>query len=342
MTKLTNTFYGKKVLVTGGLGFIGSTLVIELVHLGAKVTVVDVLFPGHGGNEFNVAPVTNDIEIIKEDIRNIDVMAKAVENKDFIFHLAGQNDHVRSLKDPFLDIDINIKGTAVLLEACRQHNPDARLVYTGTRGEYGKTTKLPVAEDAPQNPRGIYELSSLTALKLFQIYHEHHGLRTITLRLTNIYGPRSQMLHHRFGVANWFIRLALDGETISVFGDGSLKRDFLYVDDTVLALLSCAASDKAYGQLFNVGHDKTATFLDLAKTIVHIAKSGSWQFTPFSPERKALEPGHFCSDIGKIKKLVGWQPKTNLRQGVEKTLAYYAEFGHHYWDRGLPSERSHR
>ena len=334
MTKAADIFRGKSILVTGGLGFIGSTLAIELVRLGARVTIYDVLFPGHGGNEFNISPIAQDVEVIKEDIRNLEAIERAVEKKDYVFHLAGQNDHVRSLEDPFLDIDINIKGSAVLLEACRKHYPSARLIYTGTRGEYGKAVKLPVTEDAPQNPRGIYELSSLAAQKLFQIYNDHYGLRAITLRLTNIYGPRSQMLHHRFGVANWFVRLALDGDTIKVFGDGSLQRDFLYVDDTVDALLACAASEEAYGQLFNVGHDKPSTFLELAQTIVEKAGSGRYEFAPFSLERKMLEPGHYCSDISKIKKFVKWEPKVSLSEGLEKTIDFYRRFGHHYWDRG--------
>ncbi len=334
MSKTTESFKGKNVLVTGGLGFIGSNLVLELVQIGAKITIIDLLFPGHGGNLFNVEAVKNEVEIIQDDIRNDELMSQLVKGRDFIFHLAGQNDHVRSLTDPFLDIDINIKGSAVLLEACRRYAKEAKLIYTGTRGEYGPAVNLPVTEDAPLNPRGIYELSSLTAQKLFQIYGDHHDLKVITLRLTNIYGPRAQMKHHRFGVANWFIRKALDNDTISVFGDGSLLRDFLYVDDTVKALLACAACDEAYGQLFNVGHDKPSTFLELAKIIVEEAHSGRWELTPFSKEREALEPGDFCSDISRINRIVGWKPTTTLRQGVKATLDFYRRFKDQYWKEG--------
>jgi len=181
-----------------------------------------------------------------------------VRGKDYVFHLAGQNDHVLSLTNPFPDIDINIKGSAILLEACKRYNRQARVVYSGTRGEYGPAVRLPVAEDQPLNPKGIYELSSLTAQRLFQIYHDNHQVRSVALRLTNIYGERAQMRHNRFGVANWFVRLALDDQTIPVFGDGSLRRDFLYVQDAVDAMLLWAGLQRGQRpavQLSRAGRD---------------------------------------------------------------------------------------
>jgi UDP-glucose 4-epimerase len=258
-------------------------------------------------------------------------MQYIVREKDFIFHLAGQNDHTLSITNPFPDIDINIKGSAVLLEACKRFNPKVRLLYTGTRGEYGSAVKLPVNEESPINPKGIYELSSLTAQKLFKIYHDNHGVKSVTLRLTNIYGERAQMKHSRFGVANWFVRIALENGTIKVFGDGSILRDFLYIDDTVDAILMTAACDAAYGELFNVGQDAPSTFLELAKSIISIAKSGKWEFAPFTPERLAQEPGDFYSDISKIKRIVGWQPRVSLAAGLKKTIAYYKKYKQYYW-----------
>jgi len=324
-------FRGKRVLVTGGLGFIGSTLAIRLVNLGAQVTVVDAMIEEHGGNLFNIEPVRERAVVNISDIRDQVGLRYLVRGQDYIFHLAGQNDHVLSQTDPFPDIDINIKGSAVLLEACRRGNPQARLVYTGTRGEYGAATRLPVSEDAPINPKGIYELSSLTAQKLFQIYNDNHGLKSITLRLTNIYGPRAQMKHNRFGVANWFVRLALEGQSIPVFGDGARFRDFLYVDDTVEAILACAGCAAAYGQVFNVGNDATATFRELAQTIVRLAGSGSWQLAPFSPERRAQEPGDFRSDISRIGRVVGWVPTTSLEDGLRRTIDFYRLHQRAYW-----------
>lgn len=324
-------FKNKEVLITGGLGFIGSNLAMKLVKAGARVTLLDAMIEGHGGNSFNIEPVKDEVKINFSDVRNKNITDYIVRDKEYIFHLAGQNDHILSLTNPFPDIDINIKGSAVLLEACKKHNRDTKLVYTGTRGEYGRAAKLPVSEDAPINPKGIYELSNLTAQKLFKIYHDNHSVQSITLRLTNIYGERAQMKHSRFGVANWFIRQALDGETIKVFGDGSILRDFLYVDDTVDAIWTCALCGKAYGEVFNVGHDKPSSFLELAKAITKIAESGQWEFAPFTPERAAQEPGDFFSDIAKIKKVVGWEPKTSLEEGLERTINYYKEYKQFYW-----------
>ena len=241
-------FRGKQVLITGGLGFLGSNLAIALVGLGARVTLLDAMVDDHGGNLVNVEPIKNRVTVNFSDVRDESSLKYLVRGKDYVFHLAGQNDHVLSLTNPFPDIDINIKGSAILLETCRRFNAGARLVYSGTRGEYGRAVMLPVGEDQPMHPRGIYELSSLTAQQMFQIYNDNHGIPSVTLRLTNIYGERAQMKHSRFGVANWFIRLALDDETIPVFGDGSLLRDFVYVQDAVDAMLRCAATEAAYGR----------------------------------------------------------------------------------------------
>ncbi|MDX2037450.1 MAG: GDP-mannose 4,6-dehydratase [Isosphaeraceae bacterium] len=313
------------------MGFLGSNLAIRLVDLGSRVTLVDAMLDEHGGNLFNIEDVKDRLSINFSDIRDESVLKYLIRGQDFIFHLAGQNDHVLSQSNPFLDIDINIKGTAVLLEACRHHNRSARLVYSGTRGEYGPAVMLPVNEDQPIRPRGIYELSSHTAQQLFQIYHDNHGIRSVRLRLTNIYGERAQMKHNRFGVANWFIRLALDGQVIKVFGDGSYLRDFVYVDDAVDAMLRCAVTEEAFGQVLNVGNSRAYTFRELAETITREVEGSAWEFAPFSPERAALEPGDFCSDIRKIKRIVGWSPKIGLEEGVGRTVAFYRKHREHYW-----------
>ena len=324
-------FQNKEVLITGGLGFIGSNLAIRLFHLGARVTIIDAMIDGHGGNLFNIEPIKDNILVNFSDIRDQNSLRYLVRNKDYVFHLAGQNDHILSLSNPFPDIEYNIKGSTVLLESCKRFNPSARILYTGTRGEYGPSTKLPVNEEAPLNPKGVYELTSLTAQKLFKIYNDNHGLSSITLRLTNIYGERAQMKHSRFGVANWFMRLALDNQTVKVFGDKPILRDFLYVGDTVEAILMCAARDNAYGQIYNVGHDNPSSFAELAKIIVSATGSGQWEFAPFTPERAAQEPGDFYSDINKIRKEVGWEPSTSLERGIEKTVEYYRKYKKHYW-----------
>lgn len=326
-----NHFAGKNVLITGGLGFIGSNLAIRLVKEGARVTLLDAMIPGHGGNAYNIEEIKNDVIVNYSDIRDENSLNYIVREKEYVFHLAGQNDHVLSLTNPFPDIDINIKGSAVLLEACKKNGRQAKVIYTGTRGEYGSAVQLPVKEDAPLNPKGIYELSSLTAQKLFKIYHENHGIRTVTLRLTNIFGERAQMQHHRFGVANWFMRLAIDGETLKVFGDGSILRDFLYVQDTVDAIVAAALCEPAYGQVFNIGVDKPISFVDFVKLIVEVAGTGKWEFAPFTPERAAQEPGDFYSDISKARDILGWEPRTALREGIGMTIEFYRKHKARYW-----------
>lgn len=325
------TFHHKTILITGGLGFIGSNLAIALAKAGGSVTILDNLTPGQGGNVFNIDPIKDNVIIINKDIRDQPAVAKAVKDKDFVFHLARQTDHILSLTDPFPDIDVNIRGTAVILEACKQYNPKVRFIYAGTRGQYGKQVKLPVSETAPTNPRGMYEITNLTAEKMVQVYHDVHKIPSICLRLTNIYGPRSQMKHDHYGVVNWFVRLAMEDKTIPVYGDGKLKRDFLYIDDCIDAMLRVTSTPDCYGEVINVGRPTASDFLTLAKSIIRVAGRGTIAMTPFSPERAAQEPGDFTSDIRKIKKLTGWKPTTDLATGIKKTIAYYRKYQHYYW-----------
>jgi UDP-glucose 4-epimerase len=327
---------GKKALITGGLGFIGSNLAMRLVDLGAEVTIIDAMIPEYGGNLFNVEPVKDHLRIHFGDICDPHAMNWLVRDQDYVFHLAGQVSHVMSLTNPLPDIEFNIKGTAILMEAVRRYHPRTKVVFTGTRGQYGPATRLPVDETAPANPKGIYELSNLTAEKIIHTYHDIHGIDAVLLRLTNIYGPRAQMRHSQYGVVNWFVRLALDNQTIPIFGTGTIQRDFLYVDDCVEAILLASLAEAANGQILNVGVDRPTNFLELAKMLVEICGSGSWEFAPFSPERKAQEPGDFYSDITKIRRLVGWEPATSLPDGLQQTAAYYRAHREHYWTRPEP------
>ncbi len=322
---------GARALVTGGMGFTGSNLAIGLVNAGADVTIVDAMIPGYAGNLFNIEPIRSRVTVNFSDVRDVNAMNHLVRGQDYVFHLAGQVDHILSLSDPFPDIDINIKGTAVVMEALRRHNPGAKLIYTGTRGQYGAAVSLPVNEEAPTRPKGIYEISNLTAEKIIQVYNDVHGIDSVLLRLTNIYGPRAQMKHPRYGVVNWFVRLAIDDETIKVFGDGKILRDFLYMDDAVEAIIMSALSQEAVGEVLNVGIDKPSNFIELADTLIDVAGSGRWEYAPFSPERKAQEPGDFYSDISKIRRLVGWEPRTTLRAGLRHTVDFYRAHKQHYW-----------
>ncbi len=316
---------GKKVLITGGLGFIGSNLAIRLVGEGAIVAVTDAKIEGYGGNEANLAEVRGQVEIHLSDVRDESAMAELVTGVDVIFHLAAQVSHVMSLSNPYPDIDINIKGTAALLEACRKRNPAAILIRSGTRGQYGPAVKLPVAEDAPSDPRGLYEISQLSAEMICRAYHRIHNICIVPLRLTNVYGPRAQMRHSHFGVVNWFVRLALEGRPIPIFGSGRLVRDFLYVDDCVEALVRAAEEPAAAGEILNVGHDRASTFLEVAEILCELVPGTTIEFTDFTPERKAQEPGDFLSDITKIRRILSWEPVVGLREGLSRTVDFYRE-----------------
>lgn len=331
MSDLRPSFEGATALITGGAGFLGSNLALTLAELGARVTVADAMIPEYGGNLFNLEPVRDRVAVNFCDIRDPHAMNWLVRGQDYVFHLAGQVDHILSLRDPFPDIDMNIKGTAVVMEACRLHNPETKLVYTGTRGQYGPAVQLPVSEEAATHPKGIYEITNLTAEKIIQVYNDVHRVRSVLLRITNVYGPRAQMKHARYGVANWFVRKALDGDVIEVFGDGRIKRDFLYVDDCVQAILASAATPDAAGQVLNVGRDTPTDFVELADAVIAACGSGSWRFAEFTPERLAQEPGDFYSDIQRIRQLVGWEPRVELAAGLRATADYYREHRRFYW-----------
>jgi len=314
---------GARVLVTGGLGFIGSNLARRLVAEGASVTLCDAMIEGYGGNEANIREIRDAVAIDRSDVRDADAMDRLVAGQDVVFHLAAQVSHVMSLSNPYPDIDINIKGTAVVLEACRRKNPAALVVRSGTRGQYGPAVRLPVSEETPSDPRGIYEISQLSSEMICRTYTRIHGIRTVPLRLTNVYGPRAQMRHSQFGVVNWFVRLALEGRPIPIFGSGRILRDFLYVDDCVEALLAAAREPAAVGEILNVGHDRSSTFLEVAETLRDLVPGTAIEFTDFTPERRAQEPGDFVSDIAKIRRLLGWEPSVSLRDGLARTVEFY-------------------
>jgi len=324
-------YKGKNVLITGGLGFVGSNLAIALTDLGAQVTIVDNMLPRQGGNLFNIEPVNDKLRINFSDVRNQLSMNHLVKGQDLIFHLAGQVNHVDSMRNPIQDLEINCHGTLTLMQALRHHNREAVVVYSGTRGEYGSSVKLPVNEDHPTNPKGLYAVTNLAAEKMIFVYNQVFKIPAVCLRITNTYGPRHQMMHDEYGVFNWFIKKALDNEPLPVFGDGTIIRDFLYIDDLVECMLMTACTPGAIGEVFNVGSGVPVTFRDLAEKIVHIADSGSYTFTAFTKERAEVEPGDYWADITKIGRVVGWEPKISLEEGIRRTIAFYRQYRQYYW-----------
>jgi len=326
-----NEFKNKKVLITGGMGFVGSNLSIRLASLGAEVLIVDNMLPRQGGNVFNIEPVKDKVKVNISDIRNPTSMNHLVKGMDYIYHIAGQVNHVDSVKDPLNDLSINVEGTLVLMEALRMNNPEAKVIFTGTRGEYGSSLSLPVAENHAINPIGIYAITNFAAERIVLTYHNLHHIKSLCLRITNTFGPRHQMAHDEYGVFNWFIRKAMDNEVIPLFGDGRILRDYLYIDDLVDSLISVALSDNAYGEVYNVGSGVPLSFLELANKIIEIAGSGKTNYTEFTTERKALEPGDYYADITKIKNAIGWEPKISLEDGIKKTIEFYKKNRAKYW-----------
>jgi len=322
---------GKKVLVTGGLGFVGSNLSIRLASMGADVVIIDNMLPRQGGNIFNIDAIKDKVHVNISDIRNAISMNHLVKDIDYVFHLAGQVNHVDSVKNPLNDLSINVEGTLVIMEALRQFNPDAKVIFTGTRGEYGASLKLPVAESHAINPIGIYAITNFAAERIVLTYHNLHKIKSLCLRITNTYGPRHQMMHDEYGVFNWFIRKAMDNETIHIFGSGNILRDYIYIDDLVDSMINIMENDKAYGEVYNVGTGVPISFNDLAKKIIEISGSGNFDFTGFTQERKSLEPGDYYADISRIKKAINWVPKTKLEDGIKKTLEFYKKFKQYYW-----------
>lgn len=325
------SFKGKKILVTGGLGFVGSNLSIRLAELGADVLIVDNMLPRQGGNLFNIEPVKDKVKVNISDIRNAASMNHLVKNIDYVFHIAGQVNHVDSVKNPLNDLSINVEGTLIIMEALRMNNPGAKVIFTGTRGEYGSSLKLPVEESHAINPIGIYAITNFAAERIVLTYNNLHNIKSVCLRITNTYGPRHQMAHDEYGVFNWFIRKAIDNEVIPIFGDGRILRDYLYIDDLTESLLKTAISDKVYGEVYNIGSGIPLSFIDLANKIIKIAGSGKVDYTEFTSERKALEPGDYYADITKIKTDAGWEPKITLEDGIERTIKYYKQFKKYYW-----------
>lgn len=331
MTEKNNQLKNKKVLITGGLGFVGSNLSIRLAELGAEVLIVDNMLPRQGGNLFNIEPVKDKVKVNISDIRNPTSMNHLVKGMDYIFHIAGQVNHVDSVKDPLNDLSINVEGTLVLMEALRMNNPKAIVIFTGTRGEYGSSLSLPVAENHAINPIGIYAITNFAAERIVLTYHNLHHIKSVCLRITNTFGPRHQMAHDEYGVFNWFIRKSMDNEIIPIFGDGRILRDYLYINDLTDSMLAIALAENTYGEVYNVGSGVPLSFEELAKKIIGITGTGKVNHTEFTTERKALEPGDYYADITKIKAAIGWQPKISLDEGISKTVEYYKKHKKHYW-----------
>lgn len=327
---MESKFRNKKILITGGLGFIGSNLAIKLVGLGAKVTILDALIPEFGGNKFNVNPIKNKVSVKIADMKDAKMVNRIVKDKEIIFNLAGTLSHIDSMIDPFTDLDINCRAQLCLLEACRTFNRQVKIVFAGTRNQYGKALYLPVDEKHIQEPTDINGINSTAAEKYHFLYGRIYQLKAVSVRMSNTYGPRHQMKHSKQGVLNWFIRLLIEGKKVELFGDGLQIRDVNYIDDVVNALLLLASSDKSNSQAYNLG-GQPVTLKSFVETVIKVLGEGKYKTVPFPNERKAIEVGNYVADIKKINTDVGWKPKVTIEEGVQKTIDYYKKYKRAYF-----------
>lgn len=326
-------FFGKRVLITGGLGFLGSSLAHALVDLDAKVMLYDALLPEYGGNLFNIETIKKRVTVIRADIRDHPAMEQAVADQDIIFNIAAQTSHVDSMRDPFLDLDVNGRGQLTILESCRKINPNVVVIYAGSRAQYGVVPCLPATEDTPMNPIDIYGAHKILGEHYHWIYQRISGMKVVSLRLTNIYGPRHQMKHAQYGVQNFFVRRILDNQSVPIFGDGTQLRDFLYVDDAVDAFLRAASTKEAYNEAFVISSGSPIALVDFVKQAIAKAQSGSIEFKEYTKERKMIESGDFYGDPGKFMRATLWKPRVSLEEGLKKTIQFYRTYRAHYWTR---------
>ncbi len=321
------------VLITGGLGFIGSNLARRLVGMGARVTLVDSLIPSYGGNRFNVEDLAGRVTVNVSDVRDTHSMASLVQGHDYLFNLAGQTSHLDSMSDPQTDLDINAGAQLSILEACRKHNPRVRLVFASTRQLYGKPEYLPVDEKHPIRPVDVNGINKLAGEWYHLLYNNVYGIGGVALRLTNTYGPGMRVKDARQTFLGIWIRNLIDGKPVQVFGDGRQLRDFNYVEDVVDALLLAASHPAALGKCYNLGSREVISLKALAELLVQLHGSGRVEVVPFPPERKVIDIGDYYGDFSLIERELGWAPRVDLANGLASSLAYYEKNAAHFWER---------
>jgi len=326
----------RPVMITGGAGFIGSNLAHHLVALDAEVLLVDSLIPDYGGNLFNIRGIEDRVRMNIADVRQESTMSYLVRHVDVIFNLAGQVSHIDSMRDPYTDLEINCRSQLSILEACRRNNPKVKVVFAGTRQVYGKPDFLPVTEQHLVRPTDVNGINKVAGEYYHLVYNNVFGVRACSLRLTNIYGPRQLVKHSRQGFIGWFIRLAVEDREIEVYGDGSQLRDFVFVDDAADAFLRAGASDACNGEVFNVGGIEPVSHRDLVQLLIEVAGSGRVRYIDWPADKKAIDIGSFYADSSRFRAVTGWEPRVGLRDGFERTVAYYRQHLQHYLEAEAP------
>ncbi len=315
-------FTTKKVIITGGLGFIGSNLARRLLDLGAYVTLVDSLIPEFGGNLFNIADIEDRIRVNISDVRDIQSMRYLVQGQDYLFNLAGQTSHMDSMQDPYTDMEINCRAQLSILESCRHYNPNIKIVFASTRQIYGKPDYLPVDEKHLLRPADVNGINKMAGEWYHILYNNVYGIRACALRLTNTYGPRMRIKDARQTFLGIWVKLLLEGKPFDVWG-GQQLRDFTYLDDVVEALLLAAIKEEATGQVYNLGGCEVITLQELAELLVNVNGSGTFQVRVFPDDRKRIDIGDYYADDRRIRSELGWAPQVNLEEGLTRSLDYY-------------------
>ena len=320
---MENYYKNKNVLITGGLGFIGSNLALKLIELDANIKIIDNLNPLYGGNLFNILGKERKIEIVINDIRDTNVIRPLIEKSDIIFHLAAQVSYIDSLNMPFEDLDLNARATLNILETCRKFNLSAKIIFSSSRMVYGKVETSLVTEQCETNPLSLYGIHKLTSEKYLLMYYKDFGIPSTILRLTNPYGPRQQIKHSKYSLIGWFIRQAMENKTIKIYGEGQQLRDYIYVDDIVDAMILSAMSSKSAGEVINIGSGKSTKFRDMVQSIINCVNNGKMEFIPWPENYEKIETGDITVDISKLQELTTWKPNVTLEEGIHLTYEYY-------------------
>jgi UDP-glucose 4-epimerase len=323
-------FRGKRALITGGLGFIGSNLARKLLSLGARVRIVDAALPHTGANPFNLHGLT-DVDLLQADVRNPGVVSAMIEGQDYLFNLAGLASHVYSMEEPQTDLEVNAACQLSIVEACRKLNPSIRIVYAGTRQIYGRSQYLPVDEKHPIIPMDYNGVTKRAGEMYHLVCHRVYGLHTASLRMTNTYGPRMHCKDGRLNFIGEWVRRLFENQPLRIFGAGSQVRDLNFVDDVVDALLLAVSDEKSAGQVYNLGSSEPIHLLDLARLMIELFGAGSYELCPFPPERQRIDIGDYHGDYSKIQGQLGWQPKISLREGLTRTFDFYRQHKTSYW-----------
>lgn len=324
-------FKGKNILITGGAGYVGSNLANILVPMGAKVTLLDSFINESGTNLYNIEKIKAKITLLVGDIRDSSSTDYAVKNQDLIFNIAGNASHLDSMVDPLNDYDVNVKGQLTLLESCKNHNPSVKIVFLGSRAQYGSIDHTPFKEDVLMMPKDVYGANKIAGEFLHLLYAKYFNLKATSIRMGPSFGPRCQMMHAKYGVLNYLLRLIMDGKEVTIYGDGKQLRDSIFIDDAIVALLAISSSKNSWGESYNIGSGVALSFTEQVEGIIKACGFGKFKHIPWPPDRAAIEVGDSVADISKTKQDTGWEPKTNFIDAMKKTYEYYKKNKDHYW-----------